>query len=127
MCKFQIFPCSIHREIPKNLLSELCEERNNFISSDFVIAIRILSQGSSAYNNILCFSSCDCISFQAGIEADQLWMALEPEAASIYCQHLHLERDEIQDDSFMKDVKSGKQYMVVDLGGMHIKISSLKN
>ena len=28
LCKFQIFPCSIHGEIQKNLLSELCEKRN---------------------------------------------------------------------------------------------------
>ena len=27
LCKFQIFPCNIHGEIPKNLLSELCEKR----------------------------------------------------------------------------------------------------
>ena len=28
LCKFQIFPCSIHGEIPKIPLSELCEKRN---------------------------------------------------------------------------------------------------
>ena len=44
-------------------------------------------------------------------------MALEPEAASIYCQHLHLEKDDVTDDRFMQDVKTGTKYMVVDLGG----------
>ena len=30
MCKFQIFPCSIHEEIPKNPLFELCEKRSKY-------------------------------------------------------------------------------------------------
>ena len=29
LCMFQIFPCSIHGELPKNPLSELCEKRNS--------------------------------------------------------------------------------------------------
>ena len=29
LCNFQIFPCSIKGEIPKNPLSELCEKRSN--------------------------------------------------------------------------------------------------
>ena len=31
--KFQNFPCSIHGEIPKNPLSELCEKRKSYLSS----------------------------------------------------------------------------------------------
>ena len=37
LCKFQIFPCSIRGEIPKNLLSEQCEKRNNN-NSDIITA-----------------------------------------------------------------------------------------
>ena len=29
LCNFQIFPCSIHGEIPKNPLSELREKKNS--------------------------------------------------------------------------------------------------
>ena len=29
-CKFQNFRCSIHREIPKHPLSEICEKKNNW-------------------------------------------------------------------------------------------------
>lgn len=54
---------------------------------------------------------------QAGIPDDQLEIALEPEAASIYCHLMHL--DDIQSDnttdSFTRG--SGVKYMVVDLGG----------
>ena len=58
-------------------------------------------------------------------------MALEPEAASIYCQHLHLEKDDVTDDRFMQDVKAGTKYMVVDLGGefsfISIVLSKINN
>lgn len=54
---------------------------------------------------------------KAGIPDNQLDIALEPEAASIYCHLMNL--DEIQEnnrtDSFTR--KSGVKYMVVDLGG----------
>lgn len=57
---------------------------------------------------------------QAGINPSQLTLALEPEAASIYCQHMHLintNGPSNVDDTFKKIVEKGKKYMVVDLGG----------
>lgn len=53
----------------------------------------------------------------AGIPDNQLEIALEPEAASIYCHLMHL--DEIQKDNTTSTFrrKSGVKYMVVDLGG----------
>lgn len=51
---------------------------------------------------------------KAGIPENQLEIALEPEAASIYCHLMHL-------DDIRKDHSSGgpgHKYMVVDLGGM---------
>lgn len=59
-------------------------------------------------------------SLQAGIKTSQLTLALEPEAASIYCQHMHLINTDGPpkvDDTFKKLVEEGKKYMVVDLGG----------
>lgn len=53
---------------------------------------------------------------KAGIPENQLEIALEPEAASIYCHLTHL-------DDIRKDHTSGghgHKYMVVDLGGMFI-------
>ncbi|KAJ8297818.1 hypothetical protein KUTeg_024349 [Tegillarca granosa] len=48
--------------------------------------------------------------WEAGIMNDQLLIALEPEAASVFCRHLP--------DARGSDVfKSGSRYMVVDLGG----------
>lgn len=54
----------------------------------------------------------------AGIKKEDLIIALEPEAASIYCQHLQFENEK-QDLSatIMGVVKPGTKYMVVDLGG----------
>lgn len=51
--------------------------------------------------------------FQAGITDNHLIIALEPEAASIYCQYV---KTRGTDDTF-KVSKLGTQYMVVDLGG----------
>jgi hypothetical protein len=44
-------------------------------------------------------------------------IALEPEAASIYCQTLKTGRVEHTTD-FTATVQSGMKYMVIDLGGM---------
>ncbi|XP_062578755.1 heat shock 70 kDa protein 12B-like [Saccostrea cucullata] len=49
----------------------------------------------------------------AGIQDDHLVIALEPEAASIYCQHIKTER--VSTD-FAKSIV-GTKYVVVDIGG----------
>lgn len=55
---------------------------------------------------------------QAGIKAGQLSIALEPEAASIYCQNLKTDRSENKGKNlFSATIKPGTKYMVVDLGG----------
>lgn len=66
---------------------------------------------------------------QAGIGTDQLTLALEPEAASIYCQFVH-PRDELNDethhyDAFRQLVKEKRKYMVVDLGGRFLNSSMM--
>lgn len=52
----------------------------------------------------------------AGIAKEKLAIALEPEAASIFCQKLKADRIETGSD-FSETVKSGMKYMVIDLGG----------
>jgi len=52
--------------------------------------------------------------YQAGINDNQIKLALEPEAASILCQHIDAE-DDIK--------KTGSKYMVVDMGGKLIIVS----
>lgn len=63
------------------------------------------------------FAILDLYIIKAGIPGDQLEIALEPEAASIYCHLMHL--DETQRDnttnSFIRE--PGVKYMVVDIGG----------
>ena len=53
---------------------------------------------------------CKCFFFQAGIIADRLLIALEPEAASIYCKH-QLEKSSI------KPFATGSRYVILDAGG----------
>ncbi|XP_062582370.1 heat shock 70 kDa protein 12A-like [Saccostrea cucullata] len=53
---------------------------------------------------------------KAGIPGNQLLFALEPEAASIYCQLMYLEPQ--NDSSFrITETDTDAKYMVVDLGG----------
>ena len=48
-----------------------------------------------------------------------LLLALEPEAASIYCQHLPIKKLHGSSPEFVM-TEVGTKYMVVDLGGMLI-------
>ena len=57
--------------------------------------------------------------FQAGIKEDQLLIALEPEAASLYCKHLPVER--LQSDGGAQGFATfakGSKYLVLDCGGI---------
>ena len=53
---------------------------------------------------------------QAGINHDQLCIALEPEAASIHCQYLPTEKLQGASEGFTM-AETGQKYMVIDLGG----------
>ena len=48
-------------------------------------------------------------SFQAGIVSKDLTLALEPEAASVYCRTLETVKDIFE--------RNGTKYMVLDCGG----------
>ncbi|XP_052673330.1 heat shock 70 kDa protein 12A-like [Crassostrea angulata] len=53
---------------------------------------------------------------KAGIKKDDLTLALEPEAASVYCQYLNSVKEDTLSPS-LGVVKPGTKYMVIDLGG----------
>ncbi|XP_048777351.2 heat shock 70 kDa protein 12A-like isoform X1 [Ostrea edulis] len=52
---------------------------------------------------------------EAGIKNEHLIIALEPEAASIYCQYLHIAKEDTS-SAVLGVVKPGTKFMVVDLG-----------
>lgn len=52
---------------------------------------------------------------KAGIKDHRLKLALEPEAASIYCQYIPVDRTKEQRGFGVSAV--GTRYMVIDLGG----------
>jgi len=54
--------------------------------------------------------------FKGGIADDHIKLSLEPEAASIWCQHVNVGKQ----PSFCK---TGNKYMVVDLGGALILVT----
>ncbi|XP_060077647.1 heat shock 70 kDa protein 12A-like [Ylistrum balloti] len=53
----------------------------------------------------------------AGISKDNLTIALEPEAASLYCQYHSLKDENDEKEQFRKSTGSSNCYMVVDIGG----------
>ncbi|CAC5371724.1 unnamed protein product [Mytilus coruscus] len=59
----------------------------------------------------------------AGIKKDHLLISLEPEAASIYCQHLPTEKLSGAESGFTM-AKVGTKYMIVDLGGGAVDITA---
>ncbi|XP_052068655.1 heat shock 70 kDa protein 12A-like isoform X2 [Mytilus californianus] len=62
---------------------------------------------------------------KAGISGDRLGIALEPEAASIYCQHVYRKMDEESGAiSGPIIVKQGASYLVVDIGGGTLDITA---
>ncbi|XP_045193636.2 heat shock 70 kDa protein 12A-like [Mercenaria mercenaria] len=66
---------------------------------------------------------------EAGIPSEHLTIALEPEAASLFCQHLPVEKLNVGGQVKFSDAKPGTTYMIVDLGGgtaditVHEKVS----
>ncbi|XP_045193641.2 heat shock 70 kDa protein 12A-like [Mercenaria mercenaria] len=69
---------------------------------------------------------------EAGIPSHHLTIALEPEAASLFCQYLPVEKFSVGGQVKFSDAKPGTTYMIVDLGGgtaditVHEKVSSGK-
>ncbi|WAR14046.1 HS12A-like protein, partial [Mya arenaria] len=57
---------------------------------------------------------------EAGIPFGQLSICLEPEAASIYCRHLPMERSS---DTSVSTFKPGTKYLVLDAGGGTVDIT----
>ncbi|KAL3878936.1 hypothetical protein ACJMK2_031260 [Sinanodonta woodiana] len=60
---------------------------------------------------------------EAGINDKQLLIALEPEAASLYCRHIPLELKESGGTSCIVPLSPGTRYIVVDAGGGTIDIT----
>ncbi|WAQ94395.1 LOW QUALITY PROTEIN: HS12B-like protein, partial [Mya arenaria] len=61
------------------------------------------------------------IKYHAGIEEKKLTVALEPEAASLFCRHLPIERS--GNETSLGKMKAGQRYLVLDAGGGTIDIT----
>lgn len=62
--------------------------------------------------------------FQAGILSDKLSIALEPEAAALYCRYLPVEKllgvAKDEEAPKLKTFCPGAEYLIVDLGGRYL-------
>lgn len=61
--------------------------------------------------------------FQADIDGGQLSIALEPEAASLYCQFLPTDKIHGTEGASFAVADAGSRYMVIDLGGKIVFLS----
>ncbi|XP_063413881.1 heat shock 70 kDa protein 12A-like [Mytilus trossulus] len=62
-------------------------------------------------------------SAKAGIEKENLTLALEPECAALYCRYLAMDKQEHGDNVEIKAFDENARFMVVDLGGGTIDIT----
>ncbi|XP_053408431.1 heat shock 70 kDa protein 12B-like [Mercenaria mercenaria] len=60
---------------------------------------------------------------KAGIATERLTIVLEPEAASLYCQHLPVNTAVTDDSLTISEFPTGSKYMVFDAGGGTIDIT----
>ncbi|KAH3818539.1 heat shock 70 kDa protein 12A-like [Dreissena polymorpha] len=60
---------------------------------------------------------------EAGIETGHLSIALEPEAASIFCRHSKLRKSDLSTDADISTFPPGTQYIVCDAGGGTVDIT----
>ncbi|KAK3602710.1 hypothetical protein CHS0354_017152 [Potamilus streckersoni] len=60
---------------------------------------------------------------KAGIEGDQLVLALEPEAASIYCKEQAIIKEAKDGGAILRHFNPGEKYMVLDLGGGTVDVT----
>ncbi|WAR31547.1 HS12A-like protein, partial [Mya arenaria] len=60
---------------------------------------------------------------QAGIGKGKLTLALEPEAASLYCRHLPVNKNVGHSDASLYSFPEGTKYMVLDAGGGTVDIT----
>ena len=74
--------------------------------------------------NITVISKCNsCIlTLQAGIDNDNLTIALEPEAASLFCRHLSVEKKATTTKTSIAKFTTGTNYLVLDAGGMALLV-----
>ena len=55
--------------------------------------------------------------YQGGIPGDKLTIALEPEAASLFCRYLPVEKFVGKEKMSISNFKTGTKYIVLDAGG----------
>ncbi|XP_052212853.1 heat shock 70 kDa protein 12A-like [Dreissena polymorpha] len=60
---------------------------------------------------------------EAGIEMGHLSLALEPEAASIYCRHIKMSREENSTGADISTFQPGTRYLICDAGGGTVDIT----
>jgi hypothetical protein len=83
--------------------------------------IEVIWVGVGIYLRQICLKLiflCMHISFKAGLVTNKLTIALEPEAASIFCRHLSVHTAISGGNTSIAKMPVGTRYMILDAGGM---------
>ncbi|XP_069130594.1 heat shock 70 kDa protein 12B-like [Argopecten irradians] len=99
----------------KDHMMETCRNQvHNIEDSDILWVLTVPAIWSDASKQFMREAA-----VKAGIESCSLRIALEPEAASLYCKHLPMEKGQTGISSF----SAGSKYLVLDAGGGTIDIT----
>ncbi|CAC5406609.1 unnamed protein product [Mytilus coruscus] len=107
---FDVFKLSIHFLVEH--LLKMLEKQENIVHNDevqWVLTVPAIWTDKAKKFMRSCAEA-------AGIPTNNLIVALEPEAASIFCQYLQTEKKDCSEPGFTVTAE-GTEYMVVDLGG----------
>ncbi|XP_063413780.1 heat shock 70 kDa protein 12A-like [Mytilus trossulus] len=94
----------------ESLVHVLCNRINSFREDDIFWIITLPAIWSDAAKQFMKEAA-----VKAGIPLKSLQLCLEPEAASVYCQHIPFER--LHGGKGISAFQAGTSYMVLDLGG----------
>ncbi|XP_033742661.1 heat shock 70 kDa protein 12B-like [Pecten maximus] len=114
MQAIKVFTAAI-KYLKNHLLTSCKNQMTNIVTSDIRWVLTVPAIWSDASKQFMREAA-----EAAGIKGDHLMIALEPEAASLYCKYLPLER---KDEGGMKAFTSGSKYVVLDAGGGTIDIT----
>ncbi|WAQ94617.1 HS12B-like protein, partial [Mya arenaria] len=105
-------------KIERDMLIEDENSRHLSAKTVFALAIKTVNRLLNTRYNVVCRGH---ERKYAGIEEKKLTVALEPEAASLFCRHLPIERS--GNETSLGKMKAGQRYLVLDAGGGTIDIT----
>lgn len=118
MPAMDVFSASI-KYLKAHLISRLMDRLPEFLETDIHWVITVPAIWNDSAKQFMTEAA-----EKAGIPNDQLTLALEPEAAAIYCKELSVSKaTEKGQQAELESFRPGAQFMILDLGGGTVDIT----